>query len=156
MFRSRKLSSLKKFCLIFSNNHQCNYTNTISHLRLCEYHDSHLDLVSVTIRRYSRRLRWLIVKYYIALHYVILSYIITYHIVSYHIVSYHIISYCIVLYYIILYCVVLYYLFVEWPPIRTSSISQAIFNSHLGLVYFKNAFSFFLPFFLDCFYSSCI
>ena len=48
------------FCFIFSNNHQRNF---ISHLRLCKYRDSHLDSVSVTIRRYSRRFRWLTVKY---------------------------------------------------------------------------------------------
>ena len=35
----------------------------MSHLRLCEYRSSQLDFVMVTIRRYSRRLRWFIVKY---------------------------------------------------------------------------------------------
>ena len=49
-------------CYISSNNHQCNFTETSSRLRLCEYRNSHLDFVSVTIHRYSRRLRWLIVK----------------------------------------------------------------------------------------------
>ena len=53
------------FCFIFSNNHQCNFTKTISHLRLCEYRDSPLDFVSVTIRQNLRRLRWLIIKYYL-------------------------------------------------------------------------------------------
>ena len=55
-------SQIEQFLFYFSNNHQCNFTKTISHLRLNEYRDSHLDFVSVTIRRYSRRLRWLIVK----------------------------------------------------------------------------------------------
>ena len=30
------------FSFVFSNNHQCNFTKTISHLRLCEYRDSHV------------------------------------------------------------------------------------------------------------------
>ena len=63
MFGSRKLSKVCYFYFIFSNNHQCNFTKTISHLKLCEYRDSHLDFVSVTIRWYSRPLRWLIVKW---------------------------------------------------------------------------------------------
>ena len=48
---------IEQFCFIFSNNHQCNFTKTISHFRLCEYRDSHLDFVSVTIRQCSHRLR---------------------------------------------------------------------------------------------------
>ena len=42
-------SQVEQFKEIFSNNHQCNFTKTISHLRLCKYRDSHLDFVSVTI-----------------------------------------------------------------------------------------------------------
>ena len=35
-------SQIEQFCFIFSNNDQCNFTKTISHLRLCEYRDSHV------------------------------------------------------------------------------------------------------------------
>ena len=44
-------SQIEQFCSIFSYNDQCNFTKTISHLRLCKYRDSHLDFVSVTIRQ---------------------------------------------------------------------------------------------------------
>ena len=44
MFRSRKLINT----FIFSNNHQCNYTKTISCLRGCEY----WQIVTLTLSRW--------------------------------------------------------------------------------------------------------
>ena len=37
------------FFYFFLNNHQCNYIKTISHLRLCKYRNSHLDLPIFTL-----------------------------------------------------------------------------------------------------------
>jgi len=70
----------------------------------------YLAFGSVNNRQYLRRLRRIIVKYYITLHYITLHYIILYYIILCYIILYYIILYYIILYYIILYYIILYYI----------------------------------------------
>ena len=55
------MDSLKKFCFIFLNNHQCNFTKTISHLRLCELlkrtHKKEVNLKQKEQLRYEQKMR---------------------------------------------------------------------------------------------------